>query len=96
MLGMMSHPHHEQFVPRFCKNYADVGTAIRKGLDAYKADVEAGTFPTEEYSPYKISEKEEAIFMELVEPDKSDIKQKLSDTSKKLIEADEYETIKVY
>ena len=43
-----------------------------------------------------MSEKEEAIFMKLVAPDKGSIEQKLSDTSKKLIEADEYETIKVY
>ena len=57
---------------------------------------QAGNFPTEKYSPYKMSEKEEAIFMELVAPDKGSTEQKLSATRKKLIEADEYETIKVY
>lgn len=29
MLGMLQHPHHAQFVPRFCKNYASVGEEVR-------------------------------------------------------------------
>lgn len=29
MLGMLQHPHHAQFVPRFCKNYANVGEEVR-------------------------------------------------------------------
>lgn len=29
MLGMLQHPHHMQFVPRFCKNYANVGEEVR-------------------------------------------------------------------
>ena len=28
LLGMLSHPHHEEFVPRFCKKYASVGLHI--------------------------------------------------------------------
>lgn len=32
MLGMLSHPQHEQFVPKFCKKYAQVGHAIQGGL----------------------------------------------------------------
>lgn len=28
MLGMLQHPHHAQFVPRFCKNYASVGEEV--------------------------------------------------------------------
>lgn len=32
MLGMLSHPQHEQFVPRFCKKYAQVGHAIQDAL----------------------------------------------------------------
>ena len=31
-LGMLSHPQHEQFVPRFCKKYAQVGHAIQDAL----------------------------------------------------------------
>jgi 3-methyl-2-oxobutanoate hydroxymethyltransferase len=32
MLGMLSHPQHEEFVPKFCKKYARVGHAIQDGL----------------------------------------------------------------
>lgn len=49
-----------QFVPRFCKKYAAVGEEIRAGLDAFRADVEQGLFPTQEYSPYLVSEDAEA------------------------------------
>ena len=45
MLGMSSHPHHEQFVPKFCKRYAQVGHAIQEGLLQFKEEVEAGEFP---------------------------------------------------
>jgi len=31
LLGMLSHPHHKQFVPKFCKQYANVGQNIMKG-----------------------------------------------------------------
>lgn len=33
MLGMLQHPHHAQFVPRFCKNYANVGEEVRWAYD---------------------------------------------------------------
>lgn len=55
-LGMMSHPHHEHFVPKFCKKYARVGDAVTRGLEEYKSDVESGKFPGDEYSPYKVKE----------------------------------------
>ena len=29
MLGMTSHPHHAQFVPKFCKKYAQLGHIIQ-------------------------------------------------------------------
>jgi 3-methyl-2-oxobutanoate hydroxymethyltransferase len=35
---------------KFVRRYADVGAAIRQAVDAYKSDVEARTFPTEEES----------------------------------------------
>jgi 3-methyl-2-oxobutanoate hydroxymethyltransferase len=35
---------------KFVRRYADVGAAIRQAVDAYKNDVEARTFPTEEES----------------------------------------------
>ncbi|KUG02158.1 3-methyl-2-oxobutanoate hydroxymethyltransferase [Phytophthora nicotianae] len=53
LLGMLQHPHHAQFVPKFCKRYADVGEQIRIGLENYRDDVESGRFSSEAYSPYK-------------------------------------------
>lgn len=42
-------------MPRFCKRYAQVGEAIRLGLEAYKKDVETGAFPSMDYCPYKVN-----------------------------------------
>ncbi|CAI5741885.1 unnamed protein product [Hyaloperonospora brassicae] len=58
LLGMLQHPHHAQFVPKFCKRYADVGEQIRIGLENYRDDVESGRFSSDAYSPYKMSEEE--------------------------------------
>ncbi|KAG3041927.1 hypothetical protein PC121_g23235 [Phytophthora cactorum] len=58
LLGMLQHPHHAQFVPKFCKRYAGVGEQIRVGLEAYRDDVESGRFSSEAYSPYKMSKEE--------------------------------------
>ncbi len=54
MLGMMSHPHHEHFVPKFCKKYARVGDAITKGLADFCNDVQEGIFPGTDFSPYTV------------------------------------------
>lgn len=67
LLGMSSHPHHEEFVPKFCKKYASVGLQINDGLAAFKAEVEDGIFPGAEYSPYVMSDKEKASFDEIIE-----------------------------
>lgn len=53
LLGMMQHPHHAKVTPKFCKQYTQVGHAIQDALAAYHADVVAGTFPSQQYSPYK-------------------------------------------
>ena len=52
-------------MPGFCKKYARVGLHIDDGLAQFKREVEEGAFPGEEYSPYKMSEDEEALFGEL-------------------------------
>lgn len=39
MLGMLSHPQHEQFVPKFCKKYAQVGHAIQDGLKGTMVEI---------------------------------------------------------
>jgi 3-methyl-2-oxobutanoate hydroxymethyltransferase len=41
-------------VPRFCKKYAQVGEAIRIGLEAFKEEVQQGQFPSEAFCPYKV------------------------------------------
>lgn len=96
MLGMMSHPHHEEFMPKFCKKYAQVGHLITKGLEQFKKEVEDGTFPSEEYSPYKMDDKERKMFDELLQNDAEDRKKKLEHTAKKLKQADEYEQLSLY
>mmetsp|Transcript_17937 Transcript_17937/g.23221 ORF Transcript_17937/g.23221 Transcript_17937/m.23221 type:complete len:362 (-) Transcript_17937:286-1371(-) len=96
LLGMLSHPHHKQFVPKFCKQYANVGQNIMKGLEDFKREVEDLSFPGEKYSPYKMSLDEEAAFKELLGTDVEERKQKLEEVSKRLKSADEYETLGLY
>ena len=36
--------------PKFAKRYADVAAALRTAATEFAAEVEAGVFPTEEYS----------------------------------------------
>lgn len=96
MLGMLSHPHHEQFVPKFCKKYAQVGHAIQQGLQEYKNDVESGVFPGEEYSPYLMSEGEKEAFDVLLEKDAIERQRKHEEAAAKLSQADEYEALKLY
>jgi 3-methyl-2-oxobutanoate hydroxymethyltransferase len=47
--------------PRFVKRYADVGTEIRRALEAYAADVREGRFPEEQHT-YAMPEEELASF----------------------------------
>jgi len=63
MLGIF-----DRFVPRFCKQYADLGVMMKKALEEYHADVKTGTFPSEEHC-YPIDEKELNKFYQLVKED---------------------------
>lgn len=96
MLGMMSHPHHQEFMPKFCKSYAQVGHAITEGLDAFKKEVEDGTFPGEEYSPYLMNEEETRVFEVLLEQDSIERERKHEEATKKMKQADEYEQLSLY
>lgn len=96
MLGMTCHPQHNQFVPKFCKRYASVGTAIARGLREYKTEVEEGTFPSEEYSPYKMSDAEGEAFDRLLEQDREERKRQKGATSSRLQDEDEYERLMMY
>jgi 3-methyl-2-oxobutanoate hydroxymethyltransferase len=96
MLGMLSHPHHEQFVPKFCKRYAQVGHSIQQGLLDFKADVESSMFPGEEFSPYVMTTEEKQLFEALLRKDATERKRKHEEAAKKLSQADEYEQLHLY
>jgi len=97
MLGMSSHPHHEQFVPKFCKKYANIGNVIQDGLDAFKREVEDGNFPGEgQYSPYHMSEKEHKLFEEMLKKDELERRREKEKMSKELKDKDEYEAMGLY
>jgi len=96
MLGMLSHPHHEQFMPKFCKRYAQVGHHIKKGLEEYRRDVESGAFPGDEFSPYVMTEEERLLFEDLLSKDAEERQKKHNEAAKKLKQADEYEKLSLY
>jgi 3-methyl-2-oxobutanoate hydroxymethyltransferase len=96
MLGMLSHPHHEQFMPKFCKQYAQVGHAIQSGLQEFKADVESGAFPSDEYSPYVMTDKERTAFENLLLQDEEERRRKHDEAAVKMKTADEYEQLSLY
>ena len=68
MLGMLSHPHHECVTPKFAKRYANIGHLAHQALQQFCQEVESGSFPTEEYSPYRMAERErETLFNRIKE-----------------------------
>jgi len=96
MLGMLSHPHHQEFVPKFCKKYAQVGHAIQEGLSQFKEEVETGLFPGEEYAPYVMADGEREKFHELLDRDAEERQLKHDAVATKLCEGDEWEALKLY
>jgi 3-methyl-2-oxobutanoate hydroxymethyltransferase len=96
LLGMTSHQHHNQFVPKFCKQYAQVGHAITKGLTDFKHEVENGTFPGEKFSPYTMTLEEKVAFDNLLAQDSDERLARLQRTREKLMAADEYERLNLY
>ncbi|KAK9826800.1 hypothetical protein WJX81_002217 [Elliptochloris bilobata] len=60
LLGMMQHPHHAKVTPKFCKQYAAIGTAIQGALQQYREEVAAREFPSAAFSPYRIADEEVA------------------------------------
>lgn len=52
MLGMFN-----DFVPKFVKQYANIGTIMREAISSYVKEVEDGTFPEEKHT-FKIDENE--------------------------------------
>ncbi|CAL5221682.1 g3916 [Coccomyxa viridis] len=58
LLGMMQHPHYVKVTPKFCKQYASVGTVIQEALQSYRDEVAARTFPGPKHTPYTIPDRE--------------------------------------
>jgi len=96
MLGMLSHPHHEQFVPKFCKRYAQIGHTIQEGLRDFKNDVESGSFPGSEYSPYIMVDDEKEAFDALLAKDAEERERKHHEAAEKYTQTDEYEKLHLY
>ena len=46
LLGMMQHPHYVKVTPKFCKQYASVGTVIQEALQSYRDEVRTPSQPT--------------------------------------------------
>jgi 3-methyl-2-oxobutanoate hydroxymethyltransferase len=44
-----------QVTPKFCKQFANVGSVINKALSDYKQEVETRSFPGPSHTPYKIT-----------------------------------------
>ncbi|KAJ8908414.1 hypothetical protein NDN08_005123 [Rhodosorus marinus] len=58
VLGMLQHPHHAKVTPKFVKRYAGCAEFIQQGLETYKKEVKSRIFPSKEYCPYEIPDKE--------------------------------------
>ena len=56
-----------QVTPKFCKQYAQVGHVINEGLQAFREEVQAGSYPDHARSPYKITAAELDGFMSALE-----------------------------
>ena len=96
LLGLQHHPHYEKHVPSFCKRYAMLGKEIHDALLQYRSEVLNGEFPTEEYSPYKMSKEEIEKFTALLNVDRKERENEAEVIGKKLRDADEYEVTKLY
>ena len=52
MLGMFN-----DFIPKFVKQYANIGTVMREAIGSYVKEVQDGTFPEAKHT-FKIDESE--------------------------------------
>ena len=83
-------------VPKFCKVFADVGETSRRAIESFKSEVASGAFPADEYSPYEMPPDELAKFNSLLQQDRERRAEERKATHKRLVDADEYETISLY
>lgn len=96
LLGMFHHPHHQKVVPKFCKQYAELGGAVHEALTQYRKEVLEGSFPDDNFSPYKMSSEEEALFLKLLAVDEQRRAVEAAEIARRLKEADEFEATKLY
>lgn len=96
MLGMTSHAHHAQFVPKFCKRYAQLGHIIQEGLQEYKKDVETGAFPGEDFSPYIMEDDEKKVFNKMLAKDVEERRLRHEKAAEEYMQHDEYEKLHLY
>jgi len=71
LLGILQSPLRKKRLPKFCKQYANVGVDIHNALVSYRDEVHGGLFPDENYSPYKMAPEEERILLEKLESSSS-------------------------
>ena len=73
-----------------------LGTQIDLALVQYKEEVRGGTFPTQEFSPYKMGAEQQRLFEELMGKDVNERNENSKKIGRKLNEADEYDAVKLY
>lgn len=96
LLGMLNHPHHSVFVPKFCKQYTDLGSQIENALKEFSNEVKTGAFPSKEFSPYKMTKAESKKFKELMGKDEGERNIQKQEMTTKLQEQDEYSVLNLY
>jgi 3-methyl-2-oxobutanoate hydroxymethyltransferase len=96
LLGSLAHPHHASHVPRFCRVFAEVGKESRRGLAAFRDAVRTGAFPSDEYSPYAMSDAEAARFAASLARDADRRREDSDEVRRRHIADDEYEIAKLY
>lgn len=96
VLGMLHHPHHEKHVPKFCKKYAQLGVDAHNALSSFRDDIINGSFPSDLYSPFSMSEEETTKFNSLLLEDIDLRSHELQKLDEKIRNADEYEIINLY
>ncbi|CAK9201814.1 unnamed protein product [Sphagnum troendelagicum] len=67
LLGMMQHPHHAKVTPKFCKQYASVGSIIQAALSEYREEVSSQAFPSAMHTPYRIDKAQTNAFLNELE-----------------------------
>lgn len=97
VLGVSHHPHFDRHIPSFCKRYARLGGVVFDALSQFKEEVKTGAFPDEnEFSPYKMSEKEEKAFHELMSADQAEREKDAKAVLEEQKISDEYDQVKLY